>query len=300
MFKNIPIPPSFSLIQRGQVFLLLRDQYQELLLKDGIEDMETYLSRRKQEARTVTGRRAHPSVLIEGGERMIVRHYSHGGLLGSLTRDLYWRGSRSFRELALTEEIRSCGIPTVCSIGAIHQRAFPFFYRAYLLTREVPRARNLIEYLSEAGFPAHGDPLSLKRMILRNAGLMLRRFHDAGFFHADLQLKNIMVVDAETKLIDFDRSYRKQSLSQKERMKNLLRLNRSADKWKRKGLPVTRTDRWRFFMAYAGRDEEVRKALRKALRHYSMRLLFHRIFWTMGGDKGSRSQGFQGSRVRGS
>jgi 3-deoxy-D-manno-octulosonic acid kinase len=281
MFKNIPIPPSFPLIKRGQVFILLKDKYQELLLKDGIEDIKTYLSRRKQGARTVTGRRAHPSVLIENEERMIVRHYSHGGLLGFLTGDLYWRGSRSFRELALTEEIRSCGIPTVCCIGAIHQRVFPFFYRAYLLTRELPRARNLIEYLSDAAPFAHREPLQLKRMILRDAGLMLRRFHDAGFFHADLQLKNIMVVDTQTKLIDFDRSYRKQSLSQKERMNNLLRLNRSADKWKSKGLPVTRTDRWRFFLAYAGKDEEIRKALGKALRSYSMRLLLHRIFWAM-------------------
>ena len=286
MFKNIPIPPSFSLMKRGKVFLLLKEKYQELLFKGGIEDIETYLSRRKKEARSVSGRRTHLSVPIENEERMIVRHYSHGGLLGFLTRDLYWLGSRSFHELALTEEIRACGIPTVCSIGAIHQSVFPFFYRAYLLTREFPRARNLVEYFSEAGPVAHRESLSLKRMILRDAGLMLRRFHDAGFFHADLQLKNLMVVDGQVNLIDFDRSYRKQSLSRRERMDNLLRLNRSADKWKRKGLPITRTDRWRFFLAYAGKDEETRKALRKVLRHYSMRLFFHRIFWSIGGDKG--------------
>ena len=293
MFKNIPIPPSFSLFKKGKVFLLLKDRYQEPLLKAGIEDIETYLSRRKQESRTVSGRRAHLSVPIGNEERMIVRHYSHGGLLGFLTRDLYWLGSRSFRELALTEEIRARGIPTICCIGAIHQPVFPFFYRAYLLTRELPRARNLVEYLSEAGPLAHRESLSLKRKILRDAGLMLRRFHDAGFFHADLQLKNLMVVDGQVNLIDFDRSYRKQSLSQKERMDNLLRLNRSADKWKLKGLPITRTDRWRFFLAYEGKDEETRKSLRKAMRHYSMRLAIHRIFWTIGGFKESRVQRFK-------
>jgi 3-deoxy-D-manno-octulosonic acid kinase len=281
MFKNIPIPPSFSLTKRDKVFLLLKDGYREPLLKAGIEDIETYLSRHKQGARTVSGRRAHLSVPVGNEERMVVRHYSHGGLLGFLTRDLYWLGARSFRELALTEEIRACGIPTVCSIGAIHQPVFPFFYRAYLLTREFPQARNLVEYFSEAGPLPYRESLSLKRKILCDAGLMLRKFHDAGFFHADLQLKNLMVVDGQVNLIDFDRSYRKQSLSQKERMDNLLRLNRSADKWKRKGLPVTRTDRWRFFLAYEGKDEETRKAIRKALRHYSMRLFFHRIFWTI-------------------
>jgi hypothetical protein len=90
-----------------------------------------------------------------------------------------------------------------------------------------------------------------------------------------------MVVDAKTNLIDFDRSYRRKSLSQNERMNNLLRLNRSADKWRRKGLSITRTDRWRFFLAYAGNDEAIRRAFGKALRRYSVRLFFHRIFWSI-------------------
>ena len=281
MFKNIPLPPSFSLIKKGSTFLLLNDGYRDLLLRSGIEDIETYLSRRKREARTVSGRRAHLSVAIENGERMIVRHYSHGGLLGFATRDFYCLGSRSFRELALTEEIRASGIPTVCSIGAIHQRLLLFFYRAYFLTREISEAKNFIEYLSETGRSAQGEQLSRKRGILRDAGHTLRKFHDAGFFHADLQLKNLMVADAKTYLIDFDRSYRKQPLSQKERLNNLLRLNRSADKWKQKGLPITRTDRWRFFLAYSGKDEEFQYILRKALRRYSMLLFFHRIFWSI-------------------
>jgi 3-deoxy-D-manno-octulosonic acid kinase len=281
MFKDIPIPPSFSLIKKGSTFLLLNNGYRDLLLGAGIEDVETYLSRHQQEARTVSGRRPHLSVAIGSGERMIVRHYSHGGLLGFATRDLYCRGSRSFRELALTEEVRASGIPTVHSIGAIHQRVLLFFYRAYLLTREIPQARNFIEYLNETGRSAQGESLSRKRRILRDAGLTLRKFHEAGYFHADLQLKNLLVVDAQTSLIDFDRSYRKQSLSHKERLNNLLRLNRSADKWKQKGLPITRTDRWRFFLAYAGKDEAIRESLRGGLRHYGKRLFFHRVVWTI-------------------
>ena len=122
---------------------------------------------------------------------------------------------------------------------------------------------------------------------------MLRRFHDAGFFHADLQLKNLMVADGRTILIDFDRSYRKQSLSLKERTDNLFRLNRSADKWKREGVPISWTDRWRFFLAYAGNDKEIREALRKALRGYALRLSLHRILWSIGGVKESRVQGFK-------
>jgi hypothetical protein len=80
-------------------------------------------------------------------------------------------------------------------------------------------------------------------------------------------------------LIDFDRSYRKSSLSIQERMKNLLRLNRSVEKWKRFGLPITQTDRWRFFSAYAEGDVKIREAMKKALWNYPLHSFFDRLGW---------------------
>jgi hypothetical protein len=77
-------------------------------------------------------------------------------------------------------------------------------------------------------------------------------------------------------LIDFDRSFRKRALSVRERIKNLLRLNRSAEKWRNLGLPIHRTDRWRFLLAYAGGDETIQKVMKKAVRTYSIRRLFDR------------------------
>jgi hypothetical protein len=65
------------------------------------------------------------------------------------------------------------------------------------------------------------------------------------------------------------------------RMKNLLRLNRSVDKWKRRGLPVTFSDRLRFFLAYTGEDPKARDVLRKTLRLYSFGLRFHRLLWNL-------------------
>jgi len=62
---------------------------------------------------------------------------------------------------------------------------------------------------------------------------------------------------------------------------NLLRLNRSVEKWKRSGLPITRTDRWRFFLAYAGEDKKIREAMENTLRTYSLRFLFHRLGWAV-------------------
>jgi len=281
MFKHIQIPPSFSLIKKGKVLVLLEKGYKEALLKQGIDDLKTFLNKSSQVSHYLKGRAPHPSVPLEDDKRMVVRQYSHGGLLRAITGKLYFFGARSFRELALAEEIRTCGIPTIQAIGAIHHRVFFLFYRAYFLSLEVPQAIDLIQCLKEIGSRPSRESLRLKRKSIRSAGLLIRQFHQTGFFHGDLQLKNILVAGDQILLIDFDRSYRKPTLSTRKKMKNLLRLNRSVEKWRRLGLPITRTDRWRFFLAYAGDDGEIREVMEKALRTYSPRLWFYRFGWAV-------------------
>jgi tRNA A-37 threonylcarbamoyl transferase component Bud32 len=273
-------PPSFSLVKKGKVNLLVKEEYKNLLVRLGIEDLETFINRYQGSNRYFTGRTPHPSIPLENENRMVLRQYSHGGLLRNITRNLYLFGSRSFQELALTQEILSCGIPTIQPIGAIRRFVFPIFYKAYFLSLEVPRAIDLKNFLQEMGPHPSSEDLVLKRKIIQSAGHLLRQFHQAGFFHGDLQLKNFLVAGEQIFLIDFDRSYRKSALSIQERMKNLLRLNRSVEKWKRFGLPVTRTDRWRFFSVYSEGDVKVQKAMKKALRNYPLRSFFYRLGWT--------------------
>ncbi|MDI6763506.1 MAG: lipopolysaccharide kinase InaA family protein [Thermodesulfobacteriota bacterium] len=281
MFKKMSIPVSYSLIQIGKTYLLLHNDYKESLLQRGIEEVKTFLKRSLHDTHYHEGRTLHPSIPLEDGKRMVLRQYSHGGLLGALTGNLYLIGSRSFRELALTEEIRSSGIPTIQPIGGIHQIVFGPFYRTYLLSLEIPHAKNLIQYFQQKGSHPSLENLLHKRKTIRSAGGLLGQFHRAGFYHNDLQLKNLLVVEDQVLIIDFDRSYRKATLSLRERIKNLLRLNRSVEKWKRFGLSITRTDRWRFLMAYAGGDQEIIKAIRKVLPSYSLGLFFHRCGWAL-------------------
>jgi hypothetical protein len=297
MFNNIQIPASFSLIEKGKVSLLLKDEYKNLLLGQRIEDLKTFLKKSSRAAHYLKGRTPHPVVPFGDGMRMVLRQYSHGGLLRAITGNLYFFGARSFRELALTEEIRSCGIPTIPTIGAIHHQIFLPFYQAYFLSLEVPLAVDLIQYLCEIGTHPSPENISLKRKTIRSVGLLIRQFHQTGFFHADLQLKNILVAGDQLLLIDFDRSYRKSTLSDRERKKNLLRLNRSVEKWRRLGLPITRTDRWRFFSAYAGDDERIRETMVRTFRSYSLRLLFYRLGWTVERIAGSSGFGDIGLEV---
>jgi 3-deoxy-D-manno-octulosonic acid kinase len=280
MFESVSIPPSFSLVRKGKVFLLLKDEYKDFLLEQGIEDIKTFIQTHRQTSKYLKGRTLHPSIPLKEGKRIVIRHYLHGGLFSALTRDLYLFGSRSFQELALTMRIRACGISTIEPIGAIHWILRPF-YKAHLLSLEIPGAKDLIQYFQEIGPHPSRHRLLHKRRTIRSAGLLVHQFHEAGFFHGDLQLKNILVSGEQLFLIDFDHSYQKEVLTTNERKKNLLRLNRSVEKWKRLGLPITSTDRFRFLRAYTEKNEEMSKTMTKAFQTYSFRHLFYRWSWAV-------------------
>ena len=88
-------------------------------------------------------------------------------------------------------------------------------------------ARHLQAALSEAPEQAHA--------LLPRVGAMIREFHDVGLFHADLQIRNILVADESVYLIDFDRARLIEELTPRQRWKNLLRLRRSLEK---NGYPI--------------------------------------------------------------
>ena len=85
MLKNIATSPSFSLIRKENVFLLLKDGYKDVLLKQGIADLRTFLKKSRQNFHYLIGRTPHPSIPLEDGKRMVLRQYSHGGLLRAIT-----------------------------------------------------------------------------------------------------------------------------------------------------------------------------------------------------------------------
>ena len=131
MVKKSSIPPFYSLIKKNNTLLMLKDSHKGYLLEQGFEDLGIFLKKNLQKTLYLDGRTPHSSFPISYGKRMIIRNYSHGGLLRALTKVFFLFGARSFRELAFTEEVRSCGIPTIEPIGAIHRvTGFPPFYRA--------------------------------------------------------------------------------------------------------------------------------------------------------------------------
>ena len=130
----------------------------------------------------------------------VLRHYRRGGAIAHLLGDRYlWTGedqTRAFREFRLLAKLRASGLPAPAPLAAGYARSGPW-YRADLLTEEVPGARTLADSLDDARADVDA---------WRALGATLARFHAAGVCHADLNAHNLLRDrDGAWWLIDFDR-----------------------------------------------------------------------------------------------
>ena len=180
---------------------------------------------------------------IRSGEsRFVLRHYRRGGLMAKVSKDAYlWRGeseTRSFAEWYLTYHLYRAGLPVPAPIAARYRRQ-GLFYRADLITQRIEDSESLAAKLARG-------PISLTQWIA--IGRCLRRFHDAGVHHADLNAHNILLAPDQVYLIDFDRGTLRQRGWWAD--SNLVRLYRSLEKVTLLTAPDSFTDQdWHSLLA---------------------------------------------------
>lgn len=227
----------------------------------------------------VQGRAAHPVVALPDGRRVVARRLVHGGLLGPLLRDLYWGASRALRELVATLRAAEKGVPVPAAVAARTERIFAGFYRADLLTEEVSGAIDLGRLLREEWA---GMAQPRRRAVIEAAARSVRAMHDAGLFHADLNLKNVLLRWEEGAprmvLVDLDRCRFYRSLTFRQRRRNLWRLARSAEKLAAGSSRAGRAEAYRFLAAYADGDAALWERLRGSFRMIRP-ASFLRTFW---------------------
>lgn len=271
--NNKKSPPGYRLLREGKRAMLVRDGYEESLRNQGLLNPSD-LWKRSPSSGLLMGR---GEVLLAKGQQgeVAVRKYRHGGLLRRLTNDLFFFGARPFQEVAVTEEVKSAGVPTLEILAAIKERRWGGWYRGYFITSYLPSATDLISCLDNE---PEGER---RRAIIEKAGEAVRIIHQAGIYHADLHLKNFLVEGKRGKvyLIDFDKSKVFPRLKPSRRMKNLKRLDRSAEKLIRHGLPLTTADKRTFCRAYASGDSEIHPYVRNYLKRYRWHTLRYRWGW---------------------
>jgi len=182
---------------------------------------------------------------LPDGLRIVVRLYRRGGFAARFSHDRYLGvRARPLRELVVTAEARRRGVPAVEVLAARVEGRLA--YRGALVTAEVA-ARTLIDALRTA------PDASARAALAASAGHAIRALHDAGVFHADLNLTNLLVPGADgVLLLDFDRArLHRPPLGGALRRRNLARLARSARKLDPEGALVGRAERAAFLATYA-------------------------------------------------
>ena len=200
-----------------------------------------------QESRFI-GRARLELVRLANGEEVLLRRYRHGGLLGGLTHRIFWTWPpRPLRELAVTEEARRRGVATAEIAAALVERVVGPLYRGWLVIRVLEGALDLWTALQGLGFAA-GD----KTEMIEAAARAVRQMHRKGVYHADLNLKNILIRPAgdglKAYIIDLDKAtlFPREVPPRKARA-NLLRLHRSVCKLDPQRLRLSAGD-WESFL----------------------------------------------------
>lgn len=168
------------------------------------------------------GRRATHFLTYRGLD-LVLRHYWRGGWVAKVSEDRYlWTGlarTRPMREWHLLRALFEQGLPVPRPVAArvIRHR---LSYSGDLLTATLPEATPLDEWIQQ-----ERDTPTLWREI----GDTLARFHEAGAWHADLNVRNILIQPSgRAWLIDWDRG----RLGVHRGLENNLeRLRRSLEKW---------------------------------------------------------------------
>lgn len=213
-------------------FVPMQDGRTRLLVRRGWEDAAEHLSDPDQvqsEEVVAGGREAHPIATLPNGARVVIRRYRRGGMLRLVNRGLYFGGNRAFDELRAAERARAGGVRTPVVVAAIERPARLAGYRAWLATVLLSGGLNLAAWLAAK---ADGE----RRMaVLREAGRQTALMHAAGVAHADLNLRNLLVIPAEGEdevyLLDFDKAaVSAEPVPPARRERDLRRLARSARK----------------------------------------------------------------------
>lgn len=152
----------------------------------------------------------------------VLRFYRRGGLPGKLFTDGYFytglERTRAWREWRLLARMHELQLPVPTPVAASVQRA-GLAYRAAIITATLPGTA-MAERIRNRG---------MREQDWRATGNCIRRFHDAGIWHADLNANNILIAGDDVYLIDFDRGrFRDQDTAWRE--SNLARLQRSLEK----------------------------------------------------------------------
>jgi tRNA A-37 threonylcarbamoyl transferase component Bud32 len=230
------------------------------MLRDGTDASlrESLLDATPEEVRgepIAGGRGGVWALSLDADGRAMLRWYRRGGAIRHVVRDRYFGWApRPILELGLTEEARRRGIAAPEVLATRVDRLRGGWYRGAIVTREVPDATTLA-----AALRRH-DNAAERAAILSAVGRAVRRLHDRGVHHRDLNATNVLLRSDgkgwSVHFIDFDRADVRAAVGARARASALRRLERSLAKLARAGMPLSPADTARVRQAYDQPDDD--------------------------------------------
>jgi hypothetical protein len=223
-----PLPPGYARVRAdgvdGVVWTSLVDGVSAALTHGALYEYARAHSQRPP----FMGRGPAYAITI-GDTRLVVRHVRHGGMLASLTRDLFIGATRAGHELDVSLRLRDAGIATPEVLGYALYRVAPGVRRADVLTREIPDAVDLLTVLT---VNASGTD---RASIWDAVRVLVEDLSRTGAVHADLTVQNVLVQRIATgrviaHVLDVDRVTWHRPGAAPVLRANWGRLNRSARK----------------------------------------------------------------------
>jgi 3-deoxy-D-manno-octulosonic acid kinase len=268
-------PPGFVIRVEGDTTCILRQEWEEELLTSGILTGEPGSTTMGQTA--LPGGRGSASIItLPKIGAVVLRRYRRGGLIGKVLVDRYLFSSRPFRELSVLAFARTRNVPVPEVLGASSTRIGLVWHRGHIVTRLIPDSRTLPVFIKEK----RKDARRVSE-VLKKAGAAIKKMHEAGIDHADLNMNNILV-DAKDNvfIIDFDKATAHRELGARRRIRNLRRLLRSLRKLKGVGYSLDDDDFFMIIRGYAHDDPALLGTLERATlrsRLLLFRSVLHRI-----------------------
>jgi 3-deoxy-D-manno-octulosonic acid kinase len=277
-------PPGYERITRGRSDCLVRRGYRGLL--DCVSADGEPIAGPHAAVPIGTGRTQTTRITLHehAAEQMVFRRSRRGAMARVVLGDKFVGfHARMFREAAVTAHALERGVPAAEVLVAARERLVPGVYRGWVITREVGQSENLRTYCDRE-VAAEAQDFEAKRAVLRAVAEAIRKLHDAGVDHPDLNLKNILVrtragAPPDVHIIDFDKTRIRADLSLPSRIRNLARLFRSVVKLQASRRWLTPQDLERFLQAYFRRDRYARRQAIRPLTWALLRLQIHSWWW---------------------
>ena len=244
----------------GKLFAVL-DGWRERLASIGLDENSEWTTLASEAAVSASFHTtSNFRFTLDDGSSIFFKRYVYNKI-----RLKHWlQPSKAAVEAAGFHELAQIGIPTLETIAYGEKRFFGLLKAAFIVTRGLDNTIELDQFLARQWF---NKPLAAKREILQKIQPVfvqqLQAAHKAGFYHWDLKLRNVLLVNDPERpglvWIDCPRSRRRSSNDFKAMVTDLAAAARVGCR------VLTQGQRMRFLLDYTENDKTLARELYKAV-----------------------------------